>query len=199
MIDFKLNIIRNIVGSTISSHSLIMKVAFTGSTLTGHKILKIAAESNLKKVTLELDGKSSTIIFDDADLKQAIKDAHQKLTCSPNIGQACTAGCYIYIQEGIYGFTKIAEGLAQATGGPFEKSVQHGLQVSNMQFEHIMGYINSGKADGAKIHIRGECHSNQRYFIKPTIFMDMKPNMKIMQKKIFGPVCSVVKFMTEEG
>ncbi|KXN86252.1 Aldehyde dehydrogenase [Leucoagaricus sp. SymC.cos] len=191
----------NTVGSAISSHPLIMKVAFTGSTLTGRKILKAAAESNLKKVTLELGGKSPTVIFDDADLEQAIKWAASGIFF--NMGQACTAGSRIYVQEGIYdqflqGFTKIAEGLAQATGGPFETGVQHGPQVSNTQFERVMGYINSGKADGAKVHIGGERHGDQGYFIKPTIFTDAKPNMKIMQEEIFGPVCSVVKFKTEE-
>ncbi|KXN85885.1 Aldehyde dehydrogenase [Leucoagaricus sp. SymC.cos] len=191
----------NTVGSAISSHPLIMKVAFTGSTLTGRKILKAAAESNLKNVTLELGGKSPTVIFDDADLEQAIKWAASGIFF--NMGQACTAGSRIYVQEGIYdrflqGFTKVAEGLAQATGGPFEKGVKHGPQVSNTQFERVMGYIKSGKADGAKVHIGGERHGDQGYFIKPTIFTDAKPNMKIMQEEIFGPVCSVVKFKIEE-
>jgi len=128
----------NTVGAAISTHPDIMKVAFTGSTLTGRRILKASAESNLKKVTLELGGKSPTIIFDDADLEQAIKWAASGIFF--NMGQACTAGSRIYVQEGLYdrflqGFTKVAEGLTKATGGPFEAGVQHGPQVSSTQFE----------------------------------------------------------------
>jgi len=189
------------VGSAIAAHPSIMKVAFTGSTITGRKILKASAESNLKKVTLELGGKSPTIIFDDADLEQAIKWASSGIFA--NMGQACTAGSRIYVQEGIYdkflqGFTKVAQVLGDSTGNPFEEGTKHGPQVSKTQFERVMGYIDSGKTEGAKVHVGGERHGNQGYFIKPTIFVDAKPDMKIMKEEIFGPVCSVVKFKTEE-
>ncbi|EKM77497.1 hypothetical protein AGABI1DRAFT_115102 [Agaricus bisporus var. burnettii JB137-S8] len=191
----------NTVGEAISRHSSIRAIGFTGSTLTGRKILKASAESNLKKVTLELGGKSPTIVFDDADLEQAIKWASMGIFF--NMGQACVAGSRIYVQEKIYdqflqGFTKTAEVLAGATGGPFEPGVQHGPQVSNLQFERVMGYIKSGKSEGAKVLIGGERHGDTGYFIKPTVFTEAKPDMKIMQEEIFGPVCSVVKFKTEE-
>jgi len=191
----------NTAGAAISEHPLIMKVAFTGSTLTGRKILKASAESNLKKVSLELGGKGPTIIFDDVNLEQALKWASAGIFF--NMGQACTAGSRIYVHEGIYdqfleGFTKIAEGLTQATGGPFDQGVQHGPQVSQTQFDRVMGYINSGKADGARVHTGGERYGDKGYFIKPTVFVDVKADMKIMREEIFGPVCSLVKFRTEE-
>ncbi|KAF5346539.1 hypothetical protein D9756_010084 [Leucocoprinus leucothites] len=189
------------VGAAMSSHPGIDKITFTGSTLTGRKILKASAESNLKNVTLELGGKSPTIVFDDANLDQAIKWASQGIFM--NMGQVCIAGSRIYVQEGIYdkfleGFTKVAATLTSATGRPFEEGSQHGPQVSKTQFERVMGYINSGKSEGAKVHMGGERHGEEGYFIKPTVFVDAKHSMKIMQEEIFGPVCSIVKFQTEE-
>jgi len=188
-------------GAAMAAHPQISKLTFTGSTLTGRRILKASAETNLKAVTLELGGKSPTIVFDDADLEQAIKWASMGIFF--NTGQVCVAGSRIYVQEGIYdqflqGFSKAAEYLTNATGSPFEPSSQHGPQVSRTQFDRVMGYIESGKADGAKVHMGGERHGDQGYFIKPTIFVDVNPDMKIMREEIFGPVCAVVKFKTEE-
>ncbi|KAF5346496.1 hypothetical protein D9756_010085 [Leucocoprinus leucothites] len=189
------------VGSAISLHPNVDKITFTGSILTGRKILKAAAESNLKNVTLELGGKSPTIIFDDVDLEQAIKWAAYGVYF--NMGQVCVAGSRIYVHEAIYdkfldGFTNFAKGLTSATGAPFAEGTQHGPQVSKTQFDRVMGYINSGISEGAKVHVGGERSSDEGYFIKPTIFVDAKPSMKIMQEEIFGPVCSIVKFKSEE-
>ncbi|KAF7778468.1 hypothetical protein Agabi119p4_2813 [Agaricus bisporus var. burnettii] len=189
------------VGDAISRHPSVMKITFTGSTLTGRKILKASADSNLKKVTLELGGKSPTIIFDDADFEQAIKWASMGVFFAA--GQTCTAGSRIYVQEGIYdrflqAFAKVAESLAEATGSPFDAGVQHGPQVSSAQLDRVLGYIKSGKAEGAHIHSGGERIGDTGYFIKPTIFTEVKADMKIMQEEIFGPVCSIVKFKTEE-
>ncbi|KAF8877412.1 aldehyde dehydrogenase [Infundibulicybe gibba] len=190
-----------VVGQAISEHPLIEKVAFTGSTLTGRKVLKAAAESNLKDVTLELGGKSPTIIFDDADLEQAVKWASFGIFY--NMGQACTAGSRIFVQEGIYekfkeAFTAVAKHLGENTGDPFHPSSQHGPQVSQTQFERVMGYINSGKEAGAKVLIGGERHGNEGYFIQPTVFTDTTPDMKIIKEEIFGPVASIIKFKDEE-
>ncbi|KAF9445260.1 aldehyde dehydrogenase [Macrolepiota fuliginosa MF-IS2] len=190
------------VGAAIAEHPKIAKVSFTGSTITGRRILKAAAETNLKAVTLELGGKSPTIVFDDVDLEQAIKWASMGIFF--NMGQVCVAGSRIYVQEGIYdkflqGFSKTAEQLTKATGSPFEPTTQHGPQVSQTQFDRVMGYIESGKAAGAKVHLGGERHGDSGFFIKPTIFVNATPDMKIMQEEIFGPVCSIVKFKTEEG
>ncbi|KAF5309762.1 hypothetical protein D9611_013578 [Ephemerocybe angulata] len=179
------------VGQAISEHMQIDKVAFTGSTLTGRRIMKAAGDSNLKAVTLELGGKSPTIIFDDADLEQAIK-----WTCMGlffNMGQVCTAGSRIFVQEGVYDkflehFTAAAKGLAEKTGDPFASGTQHGPLVSQTQFDRVMSYIKSGKEEGATVHTGGERHGDKGFFVQPTIFTDAHPGMKIVQEEIFGPV-----------
>ncbi|KAJ3569875.1 hypothetical protein NP233_g4768 [Leucocoprinus birnbaumii] len=189
------------VGSAIASHPKIDKITFTGSSLTGCKILKASAASNLKAVTLELGGKSPTIIFNDATLEQAVQWA--ALGVFSNMGQICSAGSRIYVQDGIYDqflkeFTIYVEGLTSGMGQPFEAATRHGPQVSKAQFERIMSYISFGNSEGAKIHFGGERFGEKGYFIRPTIFVDVKPSMKIMREEIFGPVCCVVKFRTEE-
>ncbi|RDB27442.1 Aldehyde dehydrogenase [Hypsizygus marmoreus] len=191
----------NTVGQAISEHPFIQKVAFTGSTLVGRKVLKSAAESNLKNVALELGGKSPTVIFHDANLEQAVKWAAHGIFF--NMGQACTAGSRIFVQETIYDefldkFTTIAKYLHAATGDPFTPGIEHGPQVSQTQFERVMGYIESGKSEGATIHIGGARQGSAGYFIQPTIFTDVKPDMKIVNEEIFGPVACVIKFKTEK-
>ncbi|KAF8622984.1 hypothetical protein AX15_006582 [Amanita polypyramis BW_CC] len=188
------------VGQAISEHQEIRKVAFTGSTLTGRKILKAAAESNLKVVTLELGGKSPVIIFDDADVDLAAQKA--AIGIFYNMGQVCIAGSRIFVQEAIYDeflakMTEIAGNFAAGAGDPFQETTLHGPQVSKVQFNRVMGYINSGKQEGATLHTGGEQIGTEGYFIKPTIFTDVKPEMKIMREEIFGPVAAVTKFKDE--
>jgi aldehyde dehydrogenase (NAD+) len=183
------------VGQAISEHPVIEKISFTGSTLVGRKIMEAAAKSNLKDVTLELGGKSPNIIFDDADLEKAVEwSAHGIFW---NHGQTCCAGSRIYVQAGIYDkflekFTEKAKSIR--LGDPFEQGVDQGPQVSQIQFDRIMGYIDAGKQEGAKVHLGGTRHGNEGYFINPTIFTDTKPDMKIVKEEIFGPVGVVVKF-----
>ncbi|KIM37663.1 hypothetical protein M413DRAFT_76887 [Hebeloma cylindrosporum] len=189
------------VGQAITEHPLIEKVAFTGSTLVGRKVLKASAESNLKVVTLELGGKSPTVIFDDAALDQTVNWAAFGIFF--NMGQACTAGSRIFVQEGIYDaflekFTVVAKGLTQKTGDPFSPDTEHGPQVSQIQFDRVMGYIDEGKNGGAKVHLGGERHGNEGFFIQPTIFTDCNLDMKITHEEIFGPVATIIKFKTEE-
>ncbi|KAJ7733070.1 aldehyde dehydrogenase [Mycena maculata] len=187
------------VGQAIAEHMDIQKVAFTGSTLVGRKIMAAAAASNLKNVTLELGGKSPNIIFDDADMEQAVNWAAHGIFW--NHGQACCAGSRIFVQEGIYD-----EFLAKFTaktqtinvGDPFAPGVDQGPQVSQLQYDRIMGYIDSGRQEGATVHIGGERHGTEGYFIKPTIFTDVTPEMKIVKEEIFGPVGVVIKFKDEE-
>ncbi|KAH7915503.1 aldehyde dehydrogenase domain-containing protein [Hygrophoropsis aurantiaca] len=186
-------------GQAISEHPLIEKVAFTGSTLTGRKIMEAAAKSNLKPVTLELGGKSPNIIFDDADLEQSVKWAIHGIYF--NHGQNCSAGSRIFVQEGIYdAFLKqfTEQALAIKVGDPFEPSTFQGPQVSKTQFERIMGYIASGKEQGATVHLGGNRIGAEGYFIQPTIFTECLPDMKIVREEIFGPVACVMKFSTEE-
>ncbi|KAK2462656.1 hypothetical protein APHAL10511_005389 [Amanita phalloides] len=190
----------NTVGQAISEHPEIRKVAFTGSTLTGRKVLKAAAESNLKVVTLELGGKSPVIIFDDVDIDQVAQQAAFGIFY--NMGQVCTAGSRIFVQEGIYDkflakMTEITRAAGAAAGDPFQPSTLHGPQVSKTQFDRVMSYIQSGKQDGAKVHIGGERIGSEGYFIHPTIFTDTKPDMKIVREEIFGPVVVISKFKDE--
>ncbi|KAI3613051.1 aldehyde dehydrogenase [Moniliophthora roreri] len=185
----------NTVGAAISSHMKIEKVAFTGSTLTGRKIMESAAKSNLKNVTLELGGKSPNIIFNDCDLEQACNWAFWGIYW--NHGQACIAGSRIYVQSGIY--DRFLEMFTEKTktiklGDPFASDTYQGPQVSQLQFERIMCYIKAGKEQGATVHYGGEENGGDGYFIKPTIFTNTTHDMKIMQEEIFGPVCCVIKF-----
>ncbi|KAG6848133.1 hypothetical protein H0H93_003089 [Arthromyces matolae] len=189
----------NTVGAAISEHLDIDKVAFTGSTLVGRKVMEAAAKTNLKQVTLELGGKSPNIVFDDADLEQAVNwSAHGIFW---NHGQACCAGSRIFVQAGIYDeflkkFTEKARSIK--LGDPFAVETDQGPQVSQIQYDRIMGYINSGKEQGATVHLGGDRHGTEGYFINPTIFTDTKPDMKIVQEEIFGPVGVVIKFEKEE-
>jgi len=186
-------------GAALASHMDVDKVAFTGSTVTGRTILKASAGSNLKKVTLELGGKSPNIVFDDADIDNAISWVNFGIFF--NHGQCCCAGSRIYVQEGIYDeFVKRFKERAQknVVGDPFAKDTFQGPQVSQLQFDRIMGYIKAGKEAGAKVEIGGNRKGDKGYFIEPTIFSNVTEDMKIMQEEIFGPVCSISKFKTKE-
>jgi aldehyde dehydrogenase (NAD+) len=188
-----------VAGAAISSHMDVDKVAFTGSTVVGRQIMKAAAGSNLKKVTLELGGKSPNIVFNDADIENAISWVNFGIFF--NHGQCCCAGSRVYVQSGIYDkFVERFKARANANkvGDPFAADTFQGPQVSQLQFDRIMGYIDEGKKAGATVVTGGERHGDKGYFIQPTIFSDVKEDMKIMQEEIFGPVCSIAKFETEE-
>lgn len=188
-----------VAGAAISSHMDIDKVAFTGSTVVGRAIMKAAAASNLKKVTLELGGKSPNIVFADADIEQTISWVNFGIYF--NHGQCCCAGTRIFVHESIYdkfldAFKKRAQ--ANKVGDPFNAETFQGPQVSQLQYDRIMGYIKSGKEEGATVEIGGDRHGDKGYFIQPTIFSNVRPDMKIMQEEIFGPVCAISKFKDEE-
>lgn len=186
-------------GAALSSHMDVDKIAFTGSTVVGRQVMKAAASSNLKKVTLELGGKSPNIVFDDADIEQAIYWVNFGIYF--NHGQCCCAGSRIYVQEGIYdkfiaAFKKQAE--ENKVGDPFKEETFQGPQVSQLQYDRVMGYIKSGKEEGATVVTGGERLGEKGYFIQPTIFADVRHDMKIMQEEVFGPVCSISKFKDEK-
>lgn len=186
-------------GAAIASHMDIDKVAFTGSTSVGRQIMKAAAASNLKKVTLELGGKSPNIVFNDADIDDAIHWVNFGIYF--NHGQCCCAGSRIFVQDGIYdkfvaAFKKRAQ--ENKVGDPFAEDTFQGPQVSQLQYDRIMGYIKAGKDEGAVVETGGERHGDKGYFIQPTVFSNVTPKMKIAQEEIFGPVCTIAKFSTEE-
>ncbi|PPJ58986.1 hypothetical protein CBER1_11786 [Cercospora berteroae] len=186
-------------GAALASHMDVDKIAFTGSTVVGRTILKAAASSNLKKVTLELGGKSPNIVFNDANIDNAISWVNFGIFY--NHGQCCVAGSRIYVQEGIYDeFVKRFAERARANkvGDPFAKDTFQGPQVSKVQFDRVMSYINSGKAAGAKVETGGTRKGDKGYFIEPTIFSNVTEDMQIQQEEIFGPVCSIAKFKTKE-
>ncbi|TFY75635.1 hypothetical protein EWM64_g8377 [Hericium alpestre] len=187
------------VGAAISEHMGIPKVAFTGSAIVGRKIMEAAAKTNLKKVTLELGGKSPNIIFNDADLDKAVNWTAQGLYW--NNGQVCCAGSRIYVQAGIYDaflarFIAISQALR--LGNPLDAETYLGPLVSQVQFDRVMGYIESGKAAGATVHLGGARHGAEGYWVQPTIFTDVTPDMRIVREEIFGPVAVVIRFEDEE-
>jgi len=185
-------------GAAIASHMGIDKVAFTGSTLVGRMILQASAKSNLKKVTLELGGKSPNIVFDDADIDNAISWSNFGIFF--NHGQCCCAASRLLVQEGIYDnfVARFKERAAKnQLGNPFDADTFQGPQISQLQFDRIMEYIKHGKQEGATVAVGGERHGTEGYFIQPTVFTDVTPDMKIAQEEIFGPVVVIQKFKDE--
>ncbi|KGO69342.1 Aldehyde dehydrogenase, N-terminal [Penicillium italicum] len=189
----------NIAGSAISRHMGVDKIAFTGSTAVGRQILKDAASSNLKKVTLELGGKSPNIVFNDADLDRAASWVVNGIFS--NMGQNCCAGSRIYVQSGIYDafIQKLKEKIQQRTIGPPEdEKTAHGAQVSKAHLDRILGFVDSGKKAGANVETGGNRVDRPGYFMEPTIFSDVSKGMEIAKEEIFGPVGVVGKFETIE-
>jgi aldehyde dehydrogenase (NAD+) len=182
-------------GAAISEHMDIDKVAFTGSTEVGKLILQAAGRSNLKRVTLELGGKSPNIVFADADLDAAIEGSFFGLFF--NQGQCCCAGSRLFVEGKIYEQfvdRMLARVKKQKVGDPFDPQTSQGPQVNQEQFDKVMGYIESGRKSGASMLCGGNRVGNRGYFIEPTIFTDVRDDMKIAREEIFGPVMSIIKF-----
>jgi len=184
-------------GAAISLHMDVDKVGFTGSTAVGHLIQEASGKSNLKRVTLELGGKSPLIVFKDADLDQAVEIAHGALFF--NAGQMCTAGSRLFVQEEIYDeFVKKAVERAKkrVVGSGFQPGIDQGPQIDNEQFQKILGYIDSGKKAGASLLTGGERVGEKGYFVQPTVFANATDDMAIAKEEIFGPVQTILKFKT---
>ena len=182
-------------GAALARHMNVDKVAFTGSTEVGRLIMTAAAQSNLKRVTLELGGKSPNIIFEDTDLDAAVEGAH--LGIFVNQGQSCCAGSRVFVEEKIYHqFVEksVARAAKRRVGNPLDPTTDQGPQVDQSQFDRIMGYIESGRNEGATLACGGERVGNRGYFIRPAVFTDVQDDMKIAREEIFGPVMSVIPF-----
>jgi aldehyde dehydrogenase (NAD+) len=182
-------------GAALSSHMDVDKVAFTGEYLTGQLVMEAAAKSNLKRVSLELGGKSPNVVFADADLDAAIEGAYFGLFF--NQGQCCCAGSRLFVEEKVHDqfvekLVKKAKG--QKVGDPFAADTTQGPQVSQEQCDRVLGYIEAGKKEGAKMLTGGNRIGNKGYFIEPTIFDGVKDEMKIAREEIFGPVMNVLTF-----
>jgi aldehyde dehydrogenase (NAD+) len=186
-------------GAAIAGHMDIDKVAFTGSTEVGRLIMESAAKSNLKPVTLELGGKSPNIIFEDTDLDEAVEGAHMGLFS--NQGQSCCAGSRVFVEETIYDqFVEksVTRARKRRVGDPFDLSTDQGPLVDQVQFERVMGYVDSGIRDGATLACGGSRVGDRGYFVEPTVFADVEDGMKIAREEIFGPVMSIIPFKSLE-
>ncbi len=186
-------------GAALSEHMEIDKIAFTGSTEVGKLIMQAAARTNLKRVTLELGGKSPNIIFADADLDQSIEGAFFGLFF--NQGQCCCAGSRLFVEGSIHdAFMErlLARVSKQRVGDPFDHSTTQGPQVSQEQFDRVMRYIEAGKNEGAQLRTGGSRVGHKGYFIEPTVFCGVRDEMTIAREEIFGPVMSVIPFRDVE-
>jgi len=187
-------------GEALTNHMDIDKIGFTGSTGVGKRIMESAAKSNLKKVSLELGGKSPNIIFDDADLNKVLGSV--QWSSFYNTGQECTLGSRIYIQEGIYNqvLDTLKVQAEKLTVGKGLDNPDLGPMISERQLNTVMGYIESGKSE-AELITGGNRYGGELadgYFLEPTIFDHKDDSIKIVQEEIFGPVVAVSSFKTED-
>ena len=181
-------------GAALAAHPDVDKVAFTGSTEVGRLILA-AASGNLKKVSLELGGKSPNIVFGDADLECAIAGSANAIFF--NQGQVCAAGSRLFVHKTL--FDKVVAGVADATkqfqiGPGIDPATTLGPLVSKEQQERVCGYLDSGMKDGAKAATGGHKMAGRGYFVEPTILVDVRPEMKVVREEIFGPVVTAIPF-----
>lgn len=188
------------VGSAISRHPGLGKVAFTGSTSTGQKVMADAAGSNLKSVSLECGGKSPLIVFEDADLKECAKWA--SFGVMYNTGQNCTANSRILVSDMVFdSFLQIFLNQLQEDwklGSVFDKSTTMGPVVSQQQYDRVQSYIKIGVQEGATLHQPlADTTPSNGYFISPSVFTNVKEDMRIVKEEIFGPVVTISKFSTE--
>lgn len=189
----------HITGNRLTGHPGVHKMAFTGSTLTGRRVLDGSAKSNLKKVQLELGGKSAQIVCADADLQNAAVNSCAGIF--NNHGQSCNAGTRILVQESIFDkFMElfIAEAKKIKVGDPFDPEVTQGPQINKAQFEKILSYIEIGQKEGATLALGGKRVGNKGYFIEPTVFTNCHNKMRVASEEIFGPVVVIIKFNTIE-
>lgn len=188
-----------VAGQALSEHMDVRKLAFTGSPGVGRQILTSAARSNLKRVSLELGGKSPSIVFDDADWENALFWTTLGITASN--GQICAAGSRIYVQTTIYDrflkdFTRCIRDVVP--GNPFSPETTKGAVASKGQLEKIVEYVEKGKKSGARLLHGGQQLANGGYLIENTAFADVPEDADIMREEVFGPLASIASFNTEE-
>ena len=181
-------------GAAMAAHPAVDKVAFTGSTEVGKMIVR-AATGNLKKVTLELGGKSPVVVLPDADLDAAAAGAAAGIFY--NQGQVCTAGSRLYVHKTM--FDKVVGAVADRANaikvGPgLDESNDMGPLVSEEQLGRVMGFFDSGKAEGARAVAGGERHGTKGYFVKPTVYADTTHDMRLVREEIFGPVITAMPY-----
>ena len=181
-------------GAALAAHPDVDKVAFTGSTEVGKLILQAAA-GNLKKVSLELGGKSPNIVFHDADMKTSIPGAADAIFF--NHGQCCCAGSRLYVEQQI--FDEVVEGVAERArkiklGHGFDADTDMGPLVSQEQLNRVCGFLEAGLSEGAEAVVGGKRGAGKGYFVEPTVMVKTNPNMKVVREEIFGPVVCAMPF-----
>lgn len=187
-------------GAALVQHPLVDKVAFTGSTATGQAIMSMASKT-LKNVTLETGGKSPLVVFNDADLDQAVKWAHYGIM--GNSGQICTATSRVLVQREIYDsfVSKYKEAVEEIStiGDQWQESTFQGPQTSKAQYDKVLSYVKTGQEEGATLLMGGQpCPINGKgYFIKPTVFTNVQDSMKIYREEVFGPFVVISPFEDE--
>jgi phenylacetaldehyde dehydrogenase len=181
-------------GAALAAHSDVDKIAFTGSTEVGKLILQAAA-GNLKKVSLELGGKSPNVVFSDVDFDAAIAGASSAIFF--NQGECCCAGSRLYVEKKV--FDKVVDGVVQhaekiKVGPGMEPSTDMGPLVSKEQLDRVCGYLDSAFSEGAKAAVGGKKMDGKGYFVKPTVLVNTNENMKVVREEIFGPVVTAIPF-----
>ena len=185
-------------GAALAAHDDVDKVAFTGSTEVGRLIVH-AATGNLKKISLELGGKSPNVVFKDADMDVAIAGAASAIFF--NHGQCCCAGSRLYVEKEV--FDKVVDGVAESAkkirvGSGLDPKTQMGPLVSEEQLKRVCSYLESGFSQGAKAVAGGQKASEKGYFVEPTVLVNTRDDMKVVQEEIFGPVVTVMPFHDPE-
>jgi aldehyde dehydrogenase (NAD+) len=188
-------------GALIASHMKIRKVSFTGSIPTGKKIQAMAANSNLKRVTLELGGKSPAVVFDDCNLDNAVMWCVNALVA--NTGQVCFAATRLYVQEGIFDkfsqlYKEALEQRAKTIGDPDVEGTVMGPVVDKAQYDRVNGFIERGAAGQGQLLTGGQKKEGEGFFIEPTVFTNVASDAEIYTQEIFGPVSILNSFKTEE-
>jgi phenylacetaldehyde dehydrogenase len=185
-------------GAALAAHPDVDKVAFTGSTEVG-KLIVQAAAGNLKKVSLELGGKSPAIVFPDADLSVAIPGTASGIFF--NMGQCCTAGSRLFVHERVFDkmMTGLSDEAAKLKIGPgLDPDSRIGPLVSDEQFRRVTGFLDSGRREGAEVVTGGERHGNEGYFVQPTILTKTTPEMQVVREEIFGPVVCAIRYNDDD-
>jgi betaine-aldehyde dehydrogenase len=186
------------VGEALITHPAVRKLAFTGSTEVGARVMQLAA-NDIKRVSLELGGKSANLIFDDCDFDRAVASAVS--SSLGNAGQDCCARSRILVQKKIY--DRFSQAVVAAfekvkVGNPLDESTEMGPLVTAVHRNRVMSYIEAGKREGATLATGGTAPAGRGTFLQPTVFLDAKPSMKIAQEEIFGPVVAVMPFDSED-
>ena len=187
----------SIVGEAIIKHPLVRKIAFTGSTEVGMNVMRLAAD-DIKRVSLELGGKSPNVVFEDCDFDRAVASAAS--SSLGNAGQDCCARSRILVQQSLY--DRFSRALVEKfnsikVGNPLDDTTELGPLVTNAHRERVMSYIERGRAEGATLACGGDAPEGRGSYLRPTVFLDAKPEMTIVREEIFGPVVAVMPFADE--